>query len=97
MLAIECSAVFGHDGDTCVQFVRVFRGEDIVRTYLHPVQQGLDIGSLDPRLLQLSGSYLVVQKRRSNQVFQIVIGLFLRNRPTLGTECAATSDVESPL
>src|SRR6266436_873712 len=97
MLAIECAAIFGLDGDTRVQLVRVFCGEGVVWTNLHPVQQGLSIGGLDTRLLKLSWSDLVVQKRRSNQVFQIVIRLFLCMRPILWAECASARDVESRL
>src|SRR5712671_2390991 len=97
LLTIESAAVFGLDGDTRVQFVRVFCGEGIVRTNLYPAQQGLSIGGLDTRLLELSRSDLVVQKRCSNQVFQIVIRLFLCLRSILWAESATARDVKSRL
>ena len=86
MGARESAAILSLDGYTRVQFVRVFCGEGIVRTDLYPVQQGLSIGGLDTRLLKLRWSDLVVQKRCCNQVFQIVIRLFLRLRPILWAE-----------
>src|SRR6266852_2517984 len=80
-----------------VQLVRVFCGEGIVRTNLYPAQQGLSIGGLDTRLLKLSRSDLVVQKCCGNEVFQIVICLFLCLRSILWAESAAARDVKSRL
>src|SRR5258707_14140192 len=95
LLTIESAAVFGLDDYSRVQFVRVFCGEGVVRTNLYPAQQGLSIGGLDTRLLKLSRSDLVVQKRRSNQIFQIVVRLFFRLRSVLWTECASARDIKS--
>ena len=97
MLAIEGATIFSLEGYTRVQLVRVFCGKGVVRTNLYPAQQGLGIGGLDTRLLELGRSDLVVQKRCCNQVLQIVIRLFLRLGPVLWTECAATRNVESRL
>src|SRR5882762_1800152 len=97
LLTIECAAIFGLDGDTRVQLVRIFCGEGIVRTNLYPAQQGLSIGGLDTRLLKLGGSDLVVQERCSNEVFQIVIRLFLCLRSILWAERATARNVKPRL
>src|SRR5258708_24438553 len=77
--------------------MRVFCGEGVVRTNLHPAQQGLSIGGLDTRLLKLGRPDLVVQKRCRNQVLQIVVRLLLRLRSILCAEGAAAGDIKTRL
>jgi hypothetical protein len=57
----------------------------------------LSIGGLDTRLLKLGRPDLIIQKCCCNQVFQIVIRLFLCLRPILWAERAAARNVESRL
>src|SRR5580692_11411922 len=96
-LAIKDLPSLGPDGDAGAEFARISCREDFVRVDLDFAQQRLRVARPDTRWLELRRSDRIVQKCRSDQIFQIVVRLLFGLRSILGTEGAATGDVEAGL
>src|SRR5882757_3805174 len=72
LLAVKDFPGLGPDGDAGAEFARISCREDFVRVDLDFAQQRLRVGRLDTRWLELRRSNRIVQKGRSDQIFQIV-------------------------
>ena len=68
-----------------------------VGTDFDPCEQRLRIRRPNTRRLELGGSDLIVEQRRGDEVFQIVVGLLFGLWMVLRAEAPATRDIESPL
>src|SRR5260370_10357095 len=97
LLAIKDFTSLGPDGDAGAEFARISCREDFVRVDLDFAQQRLRVAGPDTRWLELRRSDRLVQKCRSDQIFQIVVRLLFGPGSVLGTEGAATGDVEAGL
>src|ERR1700730_10779814 len=97
LLAIKDFPSLGPDGDAGAEFARISCREDFVRVDLDFAQQRLRVAGPDTRWLELRRSDRIVQKCRSDQIFQIVVRLLFGPGSVLGTEGAATGDVEAGL
>src|SRR5271156_4157277 len=86
LLAIEDFPGLGPDGDAGAEFARISCREDFVRVDLDLAQQRLRVTGADTRWLELRRSDRIVQKCRSDQIFQIVVRLLLGPRSVLGSE-----------
>src|SRR5260370_32515789 len=73
----EHTTVLALDRDARIQSLWVLRSESGVRANHDLLEQSLRVRGLDPFRFQLSGAYLIVEKRRRDQIFEVVVRLLL--------------------
>jgi hypothetical protein len=89
--------VFGANGDAGTELLRIASRELLVGMDLDPREQRLCIRRLNARRFQLGGPDLIVQQRRRDEVFQIVVGLLFGLRIVLRAKAPTARDVEARL
>src|ERR1700733_7829013 len=85
------------DRDSGTELSGIPSGELLVGTDVYSCKQRLRVRCLNACRLQLGGPHLIVEQRRRDEIFQVVVGLLFGLRMILRTITPTSSEIEGSL
>lgn len=97
LLSGNCPAIFKPQPQAAAQFLRKTSAELFRRPHANPLQQFLDVGSVDPPRQELSRHDASIEKRGGNQVRQAMVRLLLGLYDSLVAFFSTPNNVEGDI